>query len=430
MSLKRFVVREEHFGALVYDRERKDYIPFDSQAADVFRQSSRSVSLDDIYKSLEGKTSEQNFKTFISLCQSIELIDPKGCFAGDFVDYSPKDISCLCAPLRVHLQVTNECQLKCRHCSQLTREPLEGELTLTEIYSFIDQLSAIGTQELSIGGGEPFLRDDLVNIVSYASKKGISVSISTSGLFISRAVAKKLAEIGLKQIRISFDGASEKSYDYFRGKGTYRRAIRGIKTLRELFDTTIILHSVIMKPNLGELLSLFRAVQKLEANIWSIDYMLPIGSAKTLSQFALEPSDAALIARSVKRFSESSKTKIIMPRFPFKSPKLGVYRGFGCVGGQAYCFVNSVGDVKPCSFMPDSYVAGNIRTATSFRDLWLNGDVFEKIRNSDGNDSCLACASYSSCRGGCRARAVVEGEVEDIDPLCFLSNESVAEVAN
>ena len=430
MSLKRFVIREEHFGALVYDRERKDYIPFDSQAASVFRESSKSIPLDDIYKSLGEKTSEQNFKTFISLCQSIELLDSNGCFAGEFIDYNSQSLSCLCAPLRVHLQITNECQLKCRHCSQMSREPFDGELTFKEICLLIDQLAAIGTQELNIGGGEPFLRDDIVNIVAYAVKKGISVSISTSGLFISRAVAKKLAEIGLKQIRISFDGASEKSYDYFRGKGTYRRAIRGIKTLRELFNIPIILHSVIMKPNLGELLSLFRAVQKLEANIWSLDYMLPVGSAQGLSQFALEPSDASLIARSVKRFSEGSNIKIIMPRFTYKSPKLGVYRGFGCSGGHVYCFVNSVGDVKPCSFMSDSYIAGNIRNSTSFRDLWLESAVLTDIRNLEGNESCIACNYYNSCRGGCRARAIVAGGIEEVDPLCFVLNENVAEIAN
>ena len=424
MSLKRFVIREEHFGALVYDRDRKDYIPFDSHAAAVFKESAAGTPIDEIYSKLNGATSEQNFKTFVSLCQSIELLDSQGHFAGGFIDFSPEEISCLSAPLKVHLQITNECLLKCRHCSQESRNPFDNELTFKEICLFIDQLANMGTQELSIGGGEPFLREDLVNIVSYANQKGLSVSLSTSGLFVSRATAKKLSEAGLKQIRISFDGASEKSYDYFRGKGTYRRAIRGIKTLRELFDCPIILHSVIMKPNLGELLSLFKAVQKLEANTWSIDYMLPVGLAEPLTQFALQESDAFLIARSVKRFSEDSSLKIIMPRFPYKAPKFGVYIGFGCTGAHVYCFVNASGDVKACSFMPNTYIAGNIRETKSFREIWLESPVFKDMRNIIVNETCGSCNYYNSCRGGCRARSVIAGNIENVDPLCFLSDEN------
>ncbi len=430
MSLKRFVVREEHFGALVYDRDKKDYIPFDSDATVIFRESAKGMPLDDIYSNFCQKTSEQSFKTFVSLCQSIGLLDENGYFSGDFIDFPQSlEITSLAAPLRVHLQITNECSLRCRHCSQKTRDAFDKELTLPQISSFIDQLVSIGTQELSIGGGEPFLRDDLVSIVSYASRKGLSVSLSTSGLFISRAVAKKLADVGLKQIRISFDGASEKSYDYFRGKGTYRRAIRGIKTIRELFDIPIILHSVIMKPNLGELLSLFRAVQKLGANIWSLDYMIGIGSAASLSQFALDAADASLVARSVKKFSENSPIKIIMPRFPYRAPKLGIYRGFGCTGGHVYCYVNAAGDVKPCSFLPDDMIAGNIKAEQSFRDIWLNSKVFTSIRGLAGNDSCQSCNYYNSCRGGCRARAALAGNIEEIDPACFLTSEETQSFA-
>jgi radical SAM protein with 4Fe4S-binding SPASM domain len=321
--------------------------------------------------------------------------------------------------LRTHLQITNECQLRCRHCSQESRDSLGDELTLDEIKKLLDDLVAIGTFEINIGGGEPFLREDLVAVIAHARKLGINVSLSTSGLFVSRVVAKKIAEMGLKKIRISFDGATEKSYDYFRGKGTYRRAIRGIKTLRELFDIPITIHTVLMKPNLGEILTIVRAVQKLKCNVWSVDFVKPVGSAKSLKQFLIDSDDAAQAMKTIKRLSETSSIKIVMPQFPYKAPKKGIYRGFGCVGANLYTFISARGDVKPCTFVPEAFNSGNIRKM-HIRDIWIQGEGHLKFRELSGNETCLNCEFYNSCRGGCRARAIYEGMPDSIDPLCFI----------
>lgn len=429
MTLKRFTVREEYFGSLVYDREKKDYIPFDAEATAVFRETSAGMPLAEVYSSFCKKNSEQSFQTFVKLCQSIELLNDEGVFDGDFINTGGGSLSVLSAPLRVHLQITNACPLKCRHCGQASREPYENELSFDEICSLIDEMAAIGVLEICIGGGEPFSRGDFINIVSYAAKKGIAVSLSASGLFVSRAAAKKLSEIGLKQIRISFDGASEKSYDYYRGKGTYRRAVRGIKTLRELFDCPLILHSVIMKPNIGELLSLFRAVQKFEADVWSLDFFRRSGGASSLTNFSLTPADASLVLRTVRRFAETSSVKIKIPSFPERASKINLYRGFGCSGGRMYCYINAKGDVKTCGFMPDSQIAGNIRRA-SLKDIWLYGEPFKELRELQGNDICNNCPSYNSCRGGCRARSFESHDLNGQDPLCHLIEEDKSFLVN
>jgi radical SAM protein with 4Fe4S-binding SPASM domain len=420
VALKRFIGREEYFGSLIYDRQRGDYIPFDRDATFIFKTSLEKEP-EELFDAIVKNVSEQSYKTFVQLCQSIELLDAKGKFTGDFLSNSfvPQVLS---APLRVHLQITNECQLKCRHCSQESRDPLADELTLEEIKKLLDDLSAIGCFEVNIGGGEPFLREDLLHIIAHARKLGINVSISTSGLFVSRVVAKKIAELGIKRLRISFDGATEKSYDYFRGKGTYRRAIRGIKTLRELFDVPITIHTVLMKPNLGEMLTIVRAVQKLKCDIWSVDFVKPLGSARGMRQFLLDSADSAQAMKTIKRLSETTSIKIVMPQFPYKAPKKGVYRGFGCVGANLYCFISARGDVRPCSFVPDSYISGNVR-AKHIKDIWLQGAGHLKFREVSGNETCLNCEFYNSCRGGCRARAIYEGIPDAVDPLCFIHQE-------
>lgn len=419
MSLKRFIARKEYFGCLVYDRDRKDYISFDDDAAVVFRESIAGTSLDEIRTKFCQTYSDQSFATFVALCKSIDLLDEHDRFNGDFIS---KEIlnngSFLSFPIKLHLQITNECPLRCRHCSQSSYDRLENELSLAEIKRIIDEMADYACQELTIGGGEPFVSELLLDTIKYASEKGLSVSISTSGMCVTRALAKRIADLGLKSIRISFDGPSEKSYDYLRGKGTYRRAVRGIKTLRELFKIPIRLHSVIMKPNLGELLGLFRAVQKLEADEWSVDFMMIKGAARTVPHFAITKEDAALVSRSIERFSHDSELKITMPTFPYKGPKNRIYRGFGCPGGNTSIYISANGAVRICGFMPEG-VLGNIRTK-SIAEIWHQYQQ-HKLSVDSSNDTCRICDFFESCRGGCRARAKLVNKPNEPDPNCFLN---------
>ena len=84
-----------------------------------------------------------------------------------------------------------------------------------------------------------------------------------------------------------------------------------------------------------------------------------------------------------------------------------------------YCYINSIGAVKPCGFMPDSTFAGNIRNQ-SLQDIWINSKLFSDMRDSLGVEKCLNCGFYKSCRGGCRARCAENGKnLETNDPFCF-----------
>ncbi len=387
----RFSARKESFGSLVYDRERGDYIPFDQDATIIFEESTKRP-LNEIYTTMESRLNKQSFDTFVELCRSIELISEDGRFTGEFV--TPRPIpNILSAPLRVHLTITNECALRCRHCSQDTRDPLPNELSLEEIQKLCDELAEIGTCELTIGGGEPFLRNDLLQIVTYARQKGLSVSLSTTATSVSRVVAKKIAEVGLKSIRVSFDGSTEKSYDYYRGKkGSYRKAVRGIKTLREIFDKTpMTLHTTLMKSNMTEILTLARMVQKLRLNVWSVDYIKPVGYASDARQLWLTKEEAAEAYKNLCKIVDNTNIKMEMAHFPLKSQRKATFLGFSCLGANLYCYISANGSVAPCSFTCRQFPAGNLRQK-NLRDIWTSSEVFRKFRGFvSGSEACAKC---------------------------------------
>ncbi|MBM3461935.1 MAG: radical SAM protein [Armatimonadetes bacterium] len=426
INQKRFAGRKEYFGSLIYDRERGDYIPFDWDATYIFEESLKTP-IDQVFKKMDGRLSLQSFQTFVQLCQSIDLLDAQGRFTGEILPNPPAP-NIIAAPLRVHLTVTNECPLRCRHCSQKSREALPNELTLDDFHKLFDDLASAGVCEVTIAGGEPFSRDDIVQIVGYARQKGLTVNLSTTGLFISRITARKLADLGLKSIRISFDGSTEKSYDYFRGKkGAYRRAMRGIKAIREIFEKTpITLHTTIMKQNLTELLTLARMVQKLRCDVWSVDYVKPQGFAAQDHRNLLSKEDAETAFKALSRIAENSSVKIEMAHFPYRTQRKVIYRGFGCVGANLYCYINSQGFVAPCSFTMEYFPAGNVKKQT-IKEIWQTSDAFKKFRGFPGNEVCHKCDYFSSCRGGCRIRAIMATQNGSaIDPNCFVMPQPAA----
>jgi radical SAM protein with 4Fe4S-binding SPASM domain len=413
-----FVGRKEYFGSLFYDFQRGDYIPFDWDATSIFEMISEN-SLDDISKKIGDRISKESFLTFIQLCQSIDLLNNESKLNGELLNFPPikERIS---APLRVHLQLTNKCELDCRHCSQDCRNIRDNELSLKEICQLIDQLAEIGTYELVIGGGDPFLRErDLLKVIKYASEKRISVSISTTGMFVGRVTAKKVSEYPIKGFKISFDGSTEKSFDYQRGKGSYRRAVRSIKTIRDLFDCPITLHSVLMQSNFTETLTLLKMVQKLKCNIWSVDFARSIGAAKGNKKILLDQEQVQETFKSIKKLQKYSSTPIVFRHFPYQSHGKRIYSGFGCSGGNLNCWIDAVGNVYPCSFLRENYIAGNIREQ-SFREIWIFSVNLQLFRSIIGNPTCKACRFGESCRGGCRARALESGKIENVDPACFI----------
>ncbi|MBI2265061.1 MAG: radical SAM protein [Armatimonadetes bacterium] len=425
---RRFIGRKEYFGSLIYDRQVGDYIPFDADATAIF-EASLEQPMDRVYEAVQDRISNESFLTFLQLCQSIELMDQEGHFTGDLISTNlvPDQLT---APLRVYLSITRGCPLRCRHCYNSSGDALPNELSTGEVISLVDQMAAMGTCELSIGGGEPLWREDLFEIIAHARKKGIQVSISTNAVPVTRVIAKKIAEADLKMIKVSFDGASEKTYDYIRGKGTYRKAVRGMKILREAApDVPVAIQAILMKPNLTEIPSLIRAVEKLKGNKLILQPIRKLGRAIENTQIMLTPQEVLDAFASVKRLREVTYRNIEIPEVPCKNGKNAIYKGFGCVCGNLFCHVDPTGIVAPTGFLVKEFPAGNIREKP-LKEIWEQGVGLRVMRTLPGNPICAACDHLQPCRGGCKARSY-EGtaDLNSPDPFCPLKEEIAAKLA-
>ncbi len=108
-------------------------------------------------------------------------------------------------PVYVHYGITHRCNLSCRMCGLWKMGRQDTELTMPQIQQLARNLGELGTTAISLGGGEPFLRPDLPDIIRAFMDHGLEVRVLTNGLVKNEELIKRVADTGLRHISISLD---------------------------------------------------------------------------------------------------------------------------------------------------------------------------------------------------------------------------------
>ena len=138
---------------------------------------------------------------------------------GDRVRYN-HDGSGICRV--VVWNTTQACNLRCQHCYAACDGTIGNELSFEEGTALLDDLASAGVQVILLSGGEPLMRDRILDLVDHAASVGLRPVLSTNGMSMTPAIAARLAAAGLGYVGISLDGGrethnafrcSEKAYD-------------------------------------------------------------------------------------------------------------------------------------------------------------------------------------------------------------------------
>jgi len=149
--------------------------------------------------------------------------------------------------IRVTLEVTGRCNLRCQHCFACAdQEELETETLI----SIIRQLPEINTRKIILTGGEPLLRRDIELLIRTANSVGIGMDLNTNMSAFTPKRAESLWEAGLREISTSIDGTLI-YHDWFRRKpGDFAKVISGIRLALSFgYDTDV--HGVCTPDNLS-----------------------------------------------------------------------------------------------------------------------------------------------------------------------------------
>jgi len=317
-------------------------------------------------------------------------------------------------PVYVVFDITNKCNLKCIHCYSSTKDE---ELTTNDVYRIINLLYEMGAGIIDFGGGEPLLRNDIFDILSYSKDIGLYTSISTNGLLLNDNNIKRLKKLKIDQICISLDGAKPETHDYIRNKkGVYKKTINGIKNCVNSGINTHI-STVFMKSNINELLNIYNQIKSLNVNGWCVYDFIPAGRGNKLKDELLNPNQRQQLFTKLDELAVSNNLSIkpypyaitinsSIGKDTYFYKKYGKLTEFfkGCLAARWVCHISSNGDLNPCHLLP--HKLANLKEE-NFENVWFNNTniVLKELRNRKllkGN--CRICRYKYVC-GGCRARA-------------------------
>jgi len=321
------------------------------------------------------------------------------------------------APVNVTWEITEACNLRCTHClSAELRTAGRGELDLDQCRALIDELARMEVFQVNFGGGEPFLRDDFLDILRYAHSRGITNCVSTNGTLLDDALVDELLRVAPVYLQVSLDGACADTNDAIRGRGTFARILAGIELLSERGYPDFSLNLVVTRLNVAEIADFDRLARRYGAKT-RLSRFRPSGAGcSTWEDYRLTRDQLVELSAFLGDHPEILTGDSFFALTPDSRRALGLNM---CGAAKMTCAVAPDGRVYPCAFLchPD-FLAGNV-TAEPFAAIFRSSPVLERFRELEV-DTCRTCDRFSVCHGGCPAVACFLTESLDRpDPECL-----------
>ena len=330
-------------------------------------------------------------------------------------------------PLVVTWEVTQACELACDHCrAEATPDRDPNELSTEEGIELFEQVADFGdrTPMMVLSGGDPLERPDLLELIEGAKAAGLSPAVTPATTpSLDRETLERLHDAGVNRIALSLDGASAETHDAFRGEeGTFETAVEAARAAREI-GLSIQINTTVTAATASELPEIADLVEDLDAAMWEVFFLVPVGRGTELEQ--LTPERAADVTAWLSRRADDAPYRVITVEAPFYRRVANELRRadgkepatVGTTGaGNGFVFVSATGEVFPSGFLAKS--AGNVREE-SLVSIYRDAPLMQRLRDrSSFAGPCGSCPATETC-GGSRSRAfAATGDATGSDPLC------------
>ncbi|NCB03824.1 MAG: radical SAM protein, partial [Spirochaetia bacterium] len=262
------------------------------------------------------------------------------------------------APIKLFINVDNRCNLECIHCFSASSPIGNYHIPYSKFIEIIDEAYEIGVFLFVIGGGEPLIRGDIWDIVSYIRSKGMGVSLTTNGTICNDEIIQNIKKYDVR-MNISFDG-KEETHDYIRGKGgAYRNALKTVKTMlisgisptirftlmpMNIKDTA---HMISLADTLGVKLKARRA--KPSSRAVKNDMIIKAIDGEYLNAIYLLNDSPICGVEDIMNINYGAKESLLVS-------------DSDCGAATRIMFIEADGRISPCSFLRDEFWSGSIYT--------------------------------------------------------------------
>ena len=362
-------------------------------------------------------------------------------------------------PIYADFSLTPYCNLKCGFCyaSACGRRKKTKDITLEDFINIFNQLDELEVLRIGFEGGEPFFRDDIIEILKEADKHNFTYFINTNGTLITDKIASELSKTDVDKICVSIDGPNKEINDESRGVvGAFNMANKGIKNLLKynikvdgvftlsrinkdyVVETLEYMSSIGIK---NAVIMLLASVGSNDLNSYNISFsewskiLLNLTDLKKSNQLPLELS-------IVPPGEGACSWELFLPLYLSKREEDIKYwknsnlistldeDDYGCTAAKDNFCIDGFGDVSGCSMMISTkeLCAGNVKKE-KLTDIWYNSKVFQILRKSSIKNvkgECRKCIFKQKCMGGCRSCAFqLKKDINDDDPRCPLVTKEV-----
>lgn len=332
--------------------------------------------------------------------------------------------------LLLQLHITGKCNQHCKHCYHTNYE--NEPMTFDDIKNIIEQFKELIHKynknkginekgELTITGGEPFVRKDFMDILEllYENREYFSYQILTNGSFITDEIADKLLKLKVNCVQVSIDGYEE-THDMIRGKGNFVRTFKAIDILNKHNIQTVVSFTA-SKLNYKDFPKVARHCEKHGVKVLWSERLVPIGNGKKIEEQCLSAAECMEYFQLMKKekdllLSKNSGTEISMKEsLQFIVSKENPQR---CSAADSAISIDEFGNILPCRRMPIK--CGNV-LKDNLSDIYFNNDIMNSIRKRTIPKECEACRFRKTCNGGAKCIAYgINKDYSTADPFCPL----------
>jgi len=285
------------------------------------------------------------------------------------------------------IAITNKCPYDCEYCS--VPDKTVCDLPTGSLIQTIHSLQKMGTYHFSLTGGEPLLREDLIDIVNSVDSRSI-VKLFSTGYSLTKKRAKALKEAGLFSINISLDNIDPQKHDAgCNYDGAFDIALNAIQYSKAASLLTCVA-TVVTKERIrsGEIFRFLEFMRELDVDEVTIFEPIPTGKLAFCDNAILGDNERGLLKLLHKDANGSQDNKY--PRI-FSFPYVESSEYMGCGAGCTRLHITALGEVMPCDFTQVTF--GNIQKE-QIKTIWKRmNKTFEKP-----SSGCFALDNYKLLR--------------------------------
>jgi len=360
------------------------------------------------------------------------------------------------APRDFDLSLTGKCNLHCAYCFYADEMVGRHDLPLEQWLTFFDELKGLAVRNLTLSGGEVFMRPELWDLIDGVVEGRMRYGILTNGTLITEKTLAQFQEKDrrrrLNSIQVSIDGSCPAVHDASRGAGSFEKAVRGLRLLKEA-GYPVTVRTTVNRNNVDDLDNIARLLlEDIGIPRFSTNDAMPMGTGCARQEtIVLTPAQRPVAMRTLVRLKATYGGRITASagslalwymfremehaRKTGEQPRrwtMGTLSSCGCM----FCklAVHHDGMIAPCNML----AAASLGTIgkTPIRDIWKDHPLLKEMRERrsvrmEDVPGCQGCEWVPFCNGGCPATEFTRtGDLYLANPDCcyrkFLAETGVA----